>query len=134
MLYQVLADLVVFVHLAFIAFAALGGVLVLWRRGVAWAHVPAVVWAVAVELAGWLCPLTPLENYLLVKAGAAGYESGFLEHYVFPVLYPAGLTRPVQTAIGAVVLLLNAAIYGYLIASAARRRARRDTSGATMGE
>jgi hypothetical protein len=107
-----LADLVVVFHAAFVAFAALGGLLCLrWPRA-AWAHLPCALWGVVVELTGWVCPLTPLEGYLRRLAGEAGYSGGFVAHYVTPVLYPEGLTRADQWVLGAVLLAFNAAVYG----------------------
>lgn len=116
---RLVADLVVLLHFAFIAFAVAGGLLVLrWRR-VAWIHLPAATWAATVALAGWICPLTPLENALRRAAGEAGYSGGFIEHYVVPLVYPAGLTRELQLVLGLGVLALNLAIY-----AAVWRRAR----------
>src|ERR1041385_7992818 len=100
MVYRALADGVVLLHAAFVAFVMLGGFLA-WRwRAVLWAHVPAALWGAAIEYAGWICPLTPLENALRARAGLEGYRGGFVEHYVIPLLYPAGLTRPAQTVLG----------------------------------
>lgn len=99
------------VHFAFVAFVVLGGLPALrWPR-FAWIHVPAALWGIVIEWAGWICPLTPLENRLRRLGGEAGYAGGFVEHYVLPVLYPRGLTREVQLILGALVLLLNVAVY-----------------------
>jgi hypothetical protein len=115
MLYRVFADLVVVVHLAFVLFAVLGGLLVLrWKR-CAWLHVPAVVWAALIEFAGWVCPLTPLEIWLREKGGAIAYRSGFVEHYILPLLYPAVLTRRLQIVLGLFVLGVNLGIYGWVL-------------------
>jgi hypothetical protein len=120
MLLRSLADLVVLAHLAFVAFAALGGLAALkWPR-VAWIHLPAVIWAALIEYAGWVCPLTPLENALRRAGGEAGYAGGFVERYLIPVLYPEDLTRAVQIGLGTAVLLLNALVYWQV----ARRRVR----------
>ena len=114
MLYRVLADLVVVTHLAFVLFVVLGGFLLLrWRR-FAWVHVPAILWAALIEFAGWVCPLTPLENWLREAAGASAYPQGFIEHYIFPVLYPAALTRNLQVVLGISVLILNLAVYAWI--------------------
>ena len=107
----VLADLVVVVHFAFVIFAVAGGFLVLRWRWVAWVHLPVVAWAALIEFAGWVCPLTPLENWLRMRGGAMGYHGGFVEHYIIPILYPGQLTRSLQVALGALVLLINAGIY-----------------------
>ena len=119
MLYRALADLVLLVHLAFVLFVVVGGLLVLRRPKVAWLHLPAAAWGVLIEFAGWICPLTPWEVSLRIRGGDAGYAGGFIAHYVTALLYPAGLTRGVQVVLGAFALLLNAAIYSYIVA---RRR------------
>ena len=111
MIYRVLADLVLVIHLAFVLFVVLGGLLVpRWPR-LAWLHLPAAVWGVLIEYSGWICPLTPLENSFRVKGGEAGYSTGFIQHYIQPTLYPSGLTRPTQLVLGSIVLLLNLAAY-----------------------
>jgi Protein of Unknown function (DUF2784) len=116
MRYRLAADLVVAVHLLFIGFVIGGGFLV-WRwRKLAWAHLPAAVWGALIEFAGWICPLTPLENALRQRAGDAGYAGGFVEHYVIPVVYPAGLTPSVQIVLGVVVIVVNVIAYGVVIA------------------
>src|SRR5688572_7166316 len=111
MLYRLLADLVVAVHFGFVLFVVLGGLLALrWPRA-AWVHLPAALWGAGIELAAGICPLTPLENHLRRLGGESGYSGGFVEHYVLPVLYPEGLTRGVQLALGTFVLLLNILVY-----------------------
>jgi hypothetical protein len=117
MIARLCADALVAVHFAFIAFVLAGGFLVLRHRKWAWLHVPAVAWAVWTEFTATVCPLTPWENALRVAAGEAGYDGGFVEHYVMPIIYPGGLTHDVQIALGVVVVAVNAAIY----ALAARR-------------
>ena len=120
MIHRLLADATVAFHLAFIAFVVLGGLLVLRKPRVAWLHLPAVAWVVWLELTGAICPLTPLENALRLRAGEAGYEGGFIDHYLMPVIYPAGLTPQIQTVLGIAVLLLNVTVYAI-----AWRRARK---------
>lgn len=120
MFYRFLADLVLVVHLGFVLFVALGGVLVLrWRR-VAWVHLPAAVWGALIMFGGWICPLTPLENHFRRLGGEAGYQGGFVEHYVVTLLYPPGLTRGIQVGIGVGVILVNMLVYGRVLT--ARRR------------
>ena len=122
MSFRVLADLMVLLHGAFIAFVVFGGWLA-WRwRWVAWVHVPCAAWGAMVEVAGWVCPLTPLENAFRARAGQAGYRGGFIEHYVVPAIYPAGLTRAQQMVLGAVVLAINVVAYGLLIRRGASPR------------
>ena len=105
------ADALVILHLAFVAFVVLGGLLVLRWPWLAWAHVPAAVWGAWIEFAGWICPLTPLENRLREEAGEQVYATSFVEHYLLPVLYPASLTREVQWLLGGVVVAVNAVVY-----------------------
>jgi hypothetical protein len=64
-----------------------------------------------IELFGWICPLTPLENSLRRSAGEAGYSGGFIEHYLLPVIYPGGLTREVQLTLAAGVVAVNLVVY-----------------------
>jgi hypothetical protein len=113
--YALLAGLVVVAHMLFVAFAALGGLLALRWPAVAWVHVPAAVWAAYVELSGTFCPLTPLENTLRTRAGLDVYSSDFVARYLFPVLYPDGLTRNVQVLIGLLVVAINIAVYAAVL-------------------
>ncbi len=120
MAYRAAADAILVTHLAFVLFAVFGALLVLrWPR-LAWLHIPAVVWAAFVEFNGTICPLTPLEVILRRQAGEAGYAGGFIDHYFMSLLYPEGLTRDMQTMLGAIVVVINAAIY---IVAFMRRRA-----------
>jgi Protein of Unknown function (DUF2784) len=119
-IYRLLADLVVLAHLGFVVLAVLGGLLALkWRRFV-WIHLSAVIWAATVEFFGWVCPLTPLENRLRARAGEAAYSSDFIARYLLPVLYPEGLTRELQIALGILVIVVNLAIYGWVFRSGTR--------------
>ncbi len=114
MLYGLLADLVVIVHLGFVTFVMLGALLTLrWPR-IIWLHLPAAVWGAYVEIAGRICPLTPLEIWLRQRGGEAGYADGFVEHYLLPLLYPGSLTAEVQQLLGAAVVLINTVLYTWL--------------------
>ena len=114
MAFRILADATVVLHLGFVLFVVFGGLLVArWPR-VAWVHLPSVGWGAWVEFAGWVCPLTPLENWLSRQAGRAGYAGGFMEHHLFWLIYPAGLTPGVQRLLGVGVIVLNVAIYAWL--------------------
>jgi hypothetical protein len=108
---RVAADALLIAHLAFIAFVLVGGLLVLHRPIWAALHLPAAAWGAFAELTGTVCPLTPLENSLRRAAGAAGYEGAFIEHYILPIIYPAGLTPRVQIVLGLVVLAVNVPVY-----------------------
>lgn len=123
MLHQTLANLVLTVHAAFIAFAVLGGLLVLYRRWVRWLHLPCMAWGATVVAMGWTCPLTPLENSLRQAGGAQGYTGGFIEHYLLAVIYPEGLTRELQVVVSAVLLTVNAVVYFAVWCGASRKPA-----------
>lgn len=114
MSYQFLADLVLLLHLLFVIFVVLGGLLCFWKRGFAWVHLPAAAWGVWVEWSGWVCPLTPLENRYRLLAGHQGYSESFVEHYLVPLLYPHNLTRDLQLGLGLFVLIFNLIIYAWL--------------------
>ena len=111
MAYNFAATGIALLHFAFILFVFLGGLLVLRWPKLAWVHVPAAVWGVLIEFFGWWCPLTKWENYLLQQAGRAGYDTGFVAHYIMPIIYPPGLTRGMEVAIGLLVLIINVSIY-----------------------
>ena len=126
MWHRAAADAVLVVHLAFVLFVVLGGLLALrWPR-VAWVHVPVALYGATIEFLGFVCPLTPLEVSLRRRGGEAGYAGGFIDHYITATLYPDGLTREVQLALGVGVLLLNGIVY----ATWYRRRRRADARAA----
>jgi hypothetical protein len=118
------ADLVLLAHLAFVGFALLGGLLALRWRWAPLLHLPAAAWAVLVEWMGWICPLTPLENALRRASGEPAAAGDFLARWALPLLYPAGLTRELQIVLGGAALLVNLAVYAFVL----RRRGRRGTS------
>jgi polyferredoxin len=121
--YRLLADLLVGLHFLFIVFVVAGGFLAWrWRRA-AWVHLPVAAWGALIEFAGWVCPLTPLENQFRRAAGESGYAGGFIEHYLIPVIYPGGLTRGIQIGLGIAVIAVNLAAYGGLLRRSRRRRA-----------
>ena len=124
-----MADTVLLVHFLFLGFVLLGGLLVVWRPIIAWFHLPAVFWGFVIELKGFICPLTPLENTLRELGGQTPYTTSFIERYVLPIVYPTHLTRELQIVFALGVLLLNAGIYALLLF----RRAR-PARGSTLAE
>jgi hypothetical protein len=126
---RTLADSLVLLHVAFVLFVALGGLLVLRWRWVMGLHLPAAAWGALVEFFSWECPLTPLENELRHRAAQAGYEGGFIEHYLLPTLYPAGLGRGGHALIGSFVVVLNALVYWWVL-----RRSRGAAKGPASGQ
>jgi hypothetical protein len=122
MLYSIAADILLVLHLAFIVFVMLGGLLLLKWQWFIYLHLPTVVWGILVELQGWLCPLTPLEQQFRTLAGESGYSGGFVQHYLLPIIYPAGLTREVQTILAASVIATNLVIYAVIYVKYRRGR------------
>jgi hypothetical protein len=119
-IFRATADLVVLVHVIFVVFVVLGGLLVArWPR-LAWVHVPAASWGVFIEFRGWICPLTPLENYLRQRGGSSAYQGEFIQHYILPLLYPASLTPRVQIWLGSAALMVNVALYWQIIRARSR--------------
>ena len=115
MIYSILADIVVVIHFLFIVFAAVGALLILKWWWIIYPHLLSAIWAAMVIGMGWICPLTPLENNLRRAAGQQGYDGGFIEHYLIPIIYPAGLTREIQIWIGIGVILINLLLYYIVI-------------------
>ena len=120
--YRILADIVVVIHFLFILFVLFGGILAFYRKWIIWVHLPVVAWGVLISIYGWICPLTPLENWLRHAGGLRGYGGGFIDHYLWSAIYPEGLTRPMQFVIAAAVLTINVAVYSILIAQVKKRK------------
>ena len=123
------ANAVVVFHLGFILFVICGGWLVLYHLRWAWLHAPAWAWGVWIEVSHRICPLTPLENHFRALAGEAGYSGGFIDHYLIPVIYPAGLEPTDQVSLAAALLTMNAALYAGAIVRQRRRRRASNSSG-----
>lgn len=107
-----IVDSLLLLHAGFIAFVVLGGLLLLRWPQLIWLHLPAAAWGAAVELAGWPCPLTTLENHVRQLAGQSAYAEGFIAHYLYPIIYPIGLTTSWQVVLGVGVIAINALVYG----------------------
>jgi hypothetical protein len=117
---------IVVLHLGFVVFVLLGALLLLKWPKLIWFHLPALAWGILVELNGWLCPLTPLENHLRAKAGLGMYHGDFVMHYLMPVLYPPNLTRGTQIVFGVIVIAVNLVTYYYVTRRWRRGRQRHD--------
>lgn len=124
MLYKTLANALLIVHLLFIIFVVLGGLLLLWDKRWAYVHLPAMIWGATIEFTGGICPLTPLENKFRVAGGLAGYKEGFIEHYLVPLIYPPGLTPNIQLMLAILVLGINLIVYGFMTKRWLTRRQR----------
>ena len=122
MFYKFAADLIVLLHFACILFVILGG-LIVWRwPRLVWVHLPAVLWGIGIECAGFICPLTPLENFFRDRAGGGGYESGFIQHYIVSIIYPAGLTRTIQFVLAALLIAINLVFYTLIFCRFRKKR------------
>ena len=115
MIFSLLADLVILLHFGFIIFVVLGGLLVLKWSWIKFIHIPAAIYGALIEIESWVCPLTPLEVRLKMKAGEQIYEGGFIEHYIMPLIYPPGINRRIQIILASVVIIINIGIYGYIL-------------------
>jgi hypothetical protein len=124
MLHQLAAEAVLGLHFAFALFAVFGGLLVARRPWLVWLHLPAVAWSSLVNLLQQVCPLTPLENHFRRLAGESGYEGTFIEQYIAPILYPAGMTSEVALAAGISLPLWTLGVYAWILWR--RRRAARE--------
>ena len=122
MLPKLLADFILLFHFAFIIFAIFGGLIVLYKRWMLWIHVPAILWSSAVNLADWVCPLTPLENLLYSMAGQAGYKGGFIEHYITSLVYPNSMPRELELVAGFSILVWNVFVYTFVAYRVRRHR------------
>ncbi len=120
--YSILVSIVLGIHLLFILFVIFGGIAVLRKAWLAWVHLPSAVWAVLLELFGWTCPLTPLEQWLRTLSGQSSYKIGFIEHYLLQIVYPEALTRELQIVFGCLVFALNGGIYIYCILRKRRKK------------
>jgi len=114
--------MIVLVHLGFIVFVALGGLLVIKRHNLLFLHLPCALWGILIAFGGWICPLTPLEMHCRQLAGQSGYAGSFVDHYVMPIVYPEGLTRGMQIAFGVIILSVNLCLYGRVLVNLATRR------------
>ncbi|MFC1488520.1 DUF2784 domain-containing protein [Thermodesulfobacteriota bacterium] len=134
MYYSFFSDIVVLLHFIYVIFAVTGGILLIWWRKMIWLHLPAAIWAALISFTGWICPLTYLENWLRLQGGKTGCSGGFVIKYIEPVLYPAGLTYFHQMVIGIIVVVLNMAIYGYILVPVGWLLSKRNRiSGAHLG-
>jgi hypothetical protein len=115
MLYQLAADLIVFLHFAFILFVLFGGLLVYKWHWLIWLHIPAAIWGALIEIVGWVCPLTPLENWLYQASGGDIYSGSFIERYLTPIIYPSGLNKEMFIMMGVIVIVVNVIVYTILI-------------------
>ena len=131
-MYRFLADATVLLHCGFVIFVVAGGLLVILRPKVAWVHIPAVIWGILIEFAGWICPLTYLENWFRHKGGQADYPGGFIDRYLLPFLYPDELSRSLQLIMGTLLAIINLLAYAFAV-NHRRKRHHGPTPGPDAG-
>lgn len=115
--YRFLADAVLTLHVAVVVFVVggLAAVLVGNWRGWDWvnrfwfrvSHLAAIGIVVLEAWAGAVCPLTTLEMWLRLQAGAGTYGGSFIEHWLQRLLYyeaPQWVFVAAYTAFGVAVL------------------------------
>ena len=122
--YRLAADAMVTAHLLYIVFVVVGGLIAFRARWILWLHVPAVLWAIYVQYIGRVCPLTAWEKGFRAHAGDAGYEGGFIDHYIVPIVYPPDMPVAMHLVLGTLVILINGSVYAALIVRARRAQAR----------
>jgi drug/metabolite transporter superfamily protein YnfA len=122
--YNILANAIVLAHFLFIAFVICGGLLVIHWPRLAVVHLPAAVWGAVVEIFGWVCPLTPLENHFRLLAGNSSYSGNFIAWYLLPLIYPENLTATMQQVFGGFVIIINLIFYTIAIQKLRPRKHR----------
>ena len=113
-MYEFFANLTLIVHLIFILFVIFGGLFFFIFSKIIYIHLPALLWGIYIELTNSVCPLTYLENWFLNKAELATYSNGFINNYLYPIIYPEGLTNNIQIYLGITLIVINILIYGFI--------------------
>ena len=123
-MYELFANLTLIAHLIFILFVIFGGLLFFIFSKVVYIHLPALLWGIYIELNNSVCPLTYLENWFLIKAELATYSNGFINNYLYPIIYPEGLTNNIQIYLGITLIVINILIYGFIFKNFKRFKGR----------
>ena len=113
-MYEIAANLILIVHFIFILFVIFGALLFFASTKIIFIHIPAFIWGSYIELTNSICPLTYLENWLLQKANLTTYSESFIQNYLLPIVYPANLTKDIQTYLGITLIAINIAIYVFI--------------------
>ena len=113
-MYELFANLTLIIHLIFILFVIFGGLLFFIFPKIIYIHLPALLWGIYIELTNSFCPLTNLENWFLHQGGLTTYSNDFINNYLFPIIYPEGLTTDIQIYLGIILIIINILIYGLI--------------------
>ena len=112
--YRLLADLVVVLHVAYLALLIAGAALAVRWPKLLWLQVPSAVWALIGVTIGVECPLTALEQSLRRRADGHAYRGGFIKHYITGHLYPRAYAPAVGAAIAVVVALSYLSLWRHM--------------------
>ena len=113
-MYELFANLTLITHFIFILFVIFGGLFFFISSRIIYIHLPALLWGIYIELTNSVCPLTYLENWFLYKSELATYSNDFINNYLFPIIYPKGLTHEIQIYLGTSLIVINILIYGFI--------------------
>ena len=113
-MYEIVANLTLIIHFAFILFVIFGALLFFASVKIIFIHVPALIWGSYIELTNSICPLTYLENWFLHKANLTTYSEGFIQNYLVPIVYPMNLTKDLQIYLGITLIVINIIIYVFI--------------------
>lgn len=115
--YRIAADLILFIHVLFVAFVIIGLLLVFTGKCLSWSwvrnpwfrlgHLLAIGVVVLQAWLGVICPLTIWENELRERAGDATYSGSFVAHWLEKILYyqaPAWVFVACYTTFGLLVV------------------------------
>ena len=114
-MYELAANLTLIVHFAFIIFVVFGALLFFVATKIFYAHIPALIWGIYIELTHSVCPLTYLENWFLQKTNFTMYSESFIQNYLVPIVYPKNLTEDLQIYFAIVIVVINSIFYGFII-------------------
>lgn len=124
MLFRLIADAAMIGHAGFLVYLTVGGFLA-WRpkwHWAIWPHLATAVYGLGIVVIGWDCPLTHLENWARERAGRERLPStGFIDHYITGVVYPADHLLTAQLAVAATVLV---SWTGFVVLNKRRRKIR----------
>ena len=121
-MYSILADIVVYIHFGFVFFVIFGGLIYYLWSNCPYLHLPAIFWGLWIELSGSVCPLTPIENWLIEHSGGASYRSSFIEQHITQFLYPTDLDQNIKYYLAAGLIVINLIIYIHIIRKRGRRK------------
>ena len=113
-MYEFLAKIVLLIHLLFIFFVVFGAFSCLISNKFFYLHLLALCWGIYIEFTSSICPLTYLENWLLIQGKTSFYDGGFIENYILKIVYPVGINSNIQAILGFMLIILNVLFYALI--------------------